>query len=450
MSAFTICGTIIHAPVCGELEIKPNALVEIDDSGQISAVHDANSSSYDACKKAALDAESLIELEDSQYLLPGMVDLHIHAPQFPQMGSALNLPLYDWLQQCTFPLEAKYADLDFAEKVYSSLVETLIANGTTTALYFATVHLESSKLLADICHKQGQRGLVGKVAMDNPDECPEYYRDESVQQGLQDTRSLIDYIRAMPGNENQRVLPVVTPRFIPSCTDEMLEGLGKIAKEYDCHVQTHCSESDWEHGYVIERHGVRDTISLDNFGLLGNKTVLAHSNFIDDSDMQTIKQRQTGIAHCPLSNFYFSNAVFPARKALDKGLDIGLGTDISGGASPSLLHNCNQAITASRTLEEGVNPELPAEQRGSPNSRIDFKEAFWMATTGGGRALNLKIGQITEGYAMDAIVVDTAVPESNVFVWDDRDSVEDVLQKIIYNVDRSNITKVWVQGDRLK
>ena len=450
MSAFTICGTIIHAPVCGELEIKPNALVEVDDSGQISAVHDTNSSSYDACKKAALDAESLIELEDSQYLLPGMVDLHIHAPQFPQMGSALNLPLYDWLQQCTFPLEAKYADLDFAEKVYSSLVETLIANGTTTALYFATVHLESSKLLADICHKQGQRGLVGKVAMDNPDECPEYYRDESVQQGLQDTRSLIDYIRAMPGNENQRVLPVVTPRFIPSCTDEMLEGLGKIAKEYDCHVQTHCSESDWEHSYVIERHGVRDTISLDNFGLLGNKTVLAHSNFIDDSDMQTIKQRQTGIAHCPLSNFYFSNAVFPARKALDKGLDIGLGTDISGGASPSLLHNCNQAITASRTLEEGVNPELPAEQRGSPNSRIDFKEAFWMATTGGGRALNLKIGQITAGYAMDAIVVDTAVPESNVFVWDDRDSVEDVLQKIIYNADRSNITKVWVQGDQLK
>ncbi len=450
MSAFTICGTIIHAPVCGELEIKPNALVEVDDSGQISAVHDTNSSSYDACKKAALDAESLIELEDSQYLLPGMVDLHIHAPQFPQMGGALHLPLYDWLQQCTFPLEAKYADLDFAEKVYSSLVETLIANGTTTALYFATVHLESSKLLADICHQQGQRGLVGKVAMDNPDECPEYYRDESVQQGLQDTRSLIDYIRAMPGNENQRVLPVVTPRFIPSCSDEMLEGLGKIAKEYDCHVQTHCSESDWEHSYVIERHGVRDTVSLDNFGLLGNKTVLAHSNFIDDSDMQTIKQRGTGIAHCPLSNFYFSNAVFPARKALDKGLDIGLGTDISGGASPSLLHNCNQAITASRTLEEGVNPELPAEQRGSPNSRIDFKEAFWMATTGGGRALNLKIGQITAGYAMDAIVVDTAVRESNVFVWDDRDSVEDVLQKIIYNVDRSNITKVWVQGDQLK
>ena len=450
MSGFTVLGTLIHAPVCGELEIKLKALVEVDSSGQISAIHDSGSSAYDVCRKKALDSGSLIELTNTQYLLPGMVDLHIHAPQWPQSGGALHLPLYDWLQQCTFPLEAKYADTEFAQKVYSSLVETLIANGTTTALYFATVHLESSKLLADICHKKGQRGLVGKVAMDNPDECPDYYRDVTTEQGLDDTRTLIEHIRAMPGNEDERVLPVVTPRFIPSCTDEMLTGLGQIAKEYNCHVQTHCSESDWEHGYVIERHGVRDTASLDNFGLLGNKTVLAHSNFINNTDMQTIKQRQTGIAHCPLSNFYFSNAVFPARKALDNGLDVGLGTDIAGGPNPSLLHNCNEAITASRTLEEGVNPDLPAEQRGSPNTRIDFKEAFWMATTGGGRALDLKIGLLKEGYAMDAMVIDTAVADSNLIIWDEFDSEEDILQKIIYNADRKNIRKVWVQGKIVK
>jgi len=450
MSGFAVLGTLIHAPVCGELEIKLKALVEVDSSGQISAIHDSDSSAYDVCRKEALDSGSLIELTNTQYLLPGMVDLHIHAPQWPQSGGALHLPLYDWLQQCTFPLEAKYADTEFAQKVYSSLVETLIANGTTTALYFATVHLESSKLLADICHKKGQRGLVGKVAMDNPDECPDYYRDVTTEQGLDDTRTLIEYIRAMPGNEDERVLPVVTPRFIPSCTDEMLTGLGQIAKEYNCHVQTHCSESDWEHGYVIERHGVRDTASLDNFGLLGNKTVLAHSNFINNTDMQTIKQRQTGIAHCPLSNFYFSNAVFPARKALDNGLDVGLGTDIAGGPNPSLLHNCNEAITASRTLEEGVNPDLPAEQRGSPNTRIDFKEAFWMATTGGGRALDLKIGLLKEGYAMDAMVIDTAVADSNLIIWDEFDSEEDILQKIIYNASRNNIRKVWVQGKIVK
>jgi guanine deaminase len=155
MSGFAVLGTLIHAPVCGELEIKLKALVEVDSSGQISAIHDSDSSAYDVCRKEALDSGSLIELTNTQYLLPGMVDLHIHAPQWPQSGGALHLPLYDWLQQCTFPLEAKYADTEFAQKVYSSLVETLIANGTTTALYFATVHLESSKLLADICHKKG-------------------------------------------------------------------------------------------------------------------------------------------------------------------------------------------------------------------------------------------------------------------------------------------------------
>ncbi len=450
MSVFSVLGTIIHAPILGELEIIPGGLVEVDERGEISAVHAADSDSHAVAKEKAIDADGLIELSSDQYLLPGMIDLHIHAPQWPQLGNALHLPLHEWLQQCTFPLEARYGDIEFAEKIYSSLVETLIANGTTTALYFATIHLESSKRLADICFNQGQRGLVGKVAMDNPDQCPDFYRDESTAQGLKDTRALIDYIRAMPGNENGRVLPVVTPRFIPSCSDEMLKGLGEIASEHDCHVQTHCSESDWEHDYVIERHGVHDTESLDNFGLLGNKTVLAHSNFINETDMQTIKQRQTGIAHCPLSNFYFSNAVFPARKALDLGLDIGLGTDISGGPNPSLLHNCNMAITASRALEEGVNPELSSEDRGSQNTRINFKEAFWMATTGGGKALDLKIGQIKEGYAMDAMVVDTTVADSNLMTWEGIDNDEDALQKIIYNANRSNITKVWVQGNLVK
>ncbi|NKB37957.1 MAG: guanine deaminase [Gammaproteobacteria bacterium] len=450
MKAFSVLGTLIHAPVLGELEILPAALVEVDGSGDISAVHRSNSESHANLTAQARQEDALIELSDSQYLLPGMIDLHIHAPQWPQMGGALHLPLYDWLQQCTFPLEAKYADLEFADKVYSSLVETLIANGTTTALYFATIHLEPSKRLAEICVAKGQRGLVGKVAMDNPAECPDFYRDASTEQGLDDTRALINYIREMPGNESARVLPVVTPRFIPSCTDEMLKGLGEIAKETNCHVQTHCSESDWEHNYVIERHGTEDTNSLNNFGLLGNKTVLAHSNFISEADMQLIKQQGSGIAHCPLSNYYFSNAVFPARKALDQGLDVGLGTDISGGPNPSLLHNCNVAVTSSRALEEGVNPELPAEERGVPGSRINFKEAFWMATSGGGRALDLKIGQISEGYAMDAMVVDTAVSDSNLITWDESDDLENVLQKILYNADRNNITKVWVQGEQIK
>lgn len=450
MSDFVVCGALIHAPVCGAVEIIADALVEVDDGGRIAATRRPGADGYREAKDKAARDNRLTTLATGQYLLPGMVDLHIHAPQWPQLGKAMHLPLPDWLQQCTFPLEAKYADMAFADRVYRSLVETLLANGTTTAVYFGTIHLESTLRLAELCLARGQRAWVGKVAMDNPEQCPDFYRDPSVAQGLDDTRALIEGVRGMPGNEAGMVKPAVTPRFIPACTDAILQGLGELAQACDCHVQTHCSESDWEHAYVIERHGMRDTLSLERFGLLTDKTVLAHANFIDQGDMEVIQQAQTGIAHCPLSNYYFSNAVFPARKALDQGLQVGLGTDISGGANPSLLGNCAMAVTSSRALEEGVDPTVASAARGAPGARIDFKEAFWMATTGGGLALNAPIGMFKEGYAFDAMVVDATLKDSNLILWEGLDRDEDLLQKIIYNADRHNIVKVWAQGRLVK
>jgi guanine deaminase len=448
--AGAIRGTLIHTPQLGEVEIIRDALVEIDDAGNISAVLRPESAEFGERIKTAFENETLFELGESQYLLPGLVDLHVHAPQWPQIGTALHLPLYDWLQQCTFPLEARYADLDFARENYESLVENLLANGTTTATYYGTIHLAATRLLADICLRKGQRAVVGKVAMDNKDECPAFYRDKSTSSGLDETRALIEYIRNLAGNETGRVLPAVTPRFIPACTDEMLTGLASIASEYDCHVQTHCSESDWEHKYVIERYGVNDTQSLDRFRLLTGKTVLAHSNLVNDDDMATIKARHSGIAHCPLSNIYFSNAVFPARRALDNGLNVGLGTDISGGPNPSVLHNCRASVNSSRLLEEGVDPKVAAANRGTPNSRIGCREAFWMATTGGARALGLKIGQFAKGFHFDSMVVDTSVEDTNLPEIVDSDSDDDMLQKIVYCAERRNITNVWIQGRIVK
>jgi guanine deaminase len=449
-AAFVVHGTLIHTPVLGEIEVLVNALVSVDDHGTISSVLRADASRHQEILAAARGNSTLIELQDGQYLLPGLVDLHIHAPQWPQMGKALHLPLDEWLQRCTFPLEAKYDDLEFAGKSYESLVDNLLANGTTTATYFGTVQVAATKLLADTALRKGQRAVIGKVAMDNEDQCPDFYRDPSSISGLDGTRELIEYVRGLSGNESALVMPAVTPRFIPSCTDEMLDGLATIAREYDCHVQTHCSESDWEHAYVQDRHGVNDTQSLDRIGLLTDKTILAHSNLIDDQDMATIKSSASAIAHCPLSNLYFSHSVFPARKALDSGLKLGLGTDISGGPSPSILHNCQAAVNVSRALEDGVDPALPAKERGAPGSRIDFREAFWMATAGGAKALGLNVGQFGEACAFDALLIDTSIPDSNLRIWDGVDTPDDILQKIIYNAGRRNITKVWVQGRLVK
>jgi guanine deaminase len=443
-------GTLIHTPVLGEAEVIEDALVSVDDAGRILTVRAPKDETYAADVVAARSNGQLVELSDHQYLLPGLVDLHIHAPQWPQVGKALHLPLYDWLQQCTFPLEARYADLEFARQNYASLVDNLLANGTTTATYYGTVHLEATKLLADICLSKGQRAVIGKVAMDNEEECPHFYRDQSTTSGLDDTRALIEYVRNLQGNDNEMVQPAVTPRFIPGCTDDMLHGLGSITDEYDCHVQTHCSESDWEHNYVLERHGVNDTQSLDRFRLLTEKTVLAHSNLINDEDLATIRSRQSSIAHCPLSNIYFSNAVFPVRRALDVGLNVGLGTDISGGPHPSILHNCAAAVNSSRMLEEGVDSAVAEEKRGTPNSRIDYLESFWMATVGGARSLGLKVGQFAEGFQFDAIVIDTNIADTNLQSRSDGDSVKDMLQKIIYGAERRNIVAVWVQGRKVK
>src|SRR5699024_1999909 len=128
--------------------------------------------------------------------------------------------------------ESKFADLDFAQKVYTQVVKQLLANGTTTALYFATIHKEASVLLAEICAEKGQRGLVGKVVMDDHEQNPDYYRDATTKDALADTEQFIIDVKELAKDVKQGVYPVVTPRFIPSCTDESLKGLGELAAKY--------------------------------------------------------------------------------------------------------------------------------------------------------------------------------------------------------------------------
>jgi guanine deaminase len=441
-------GNALHTPARGRIEFLPGVLIEVNGVGDIEAIHRKDSPQAAAASARHRADGTLVTLEKSQYLLPGLVDLHVHAPQWPQLGSALDLPLEEWLQAYTFPLEARYRDVEYARGVYESLVDGLLANGTTTAMYFGTIHLAATRTLADICLKRFQRALIGRVAMDDPHQCPPFYRDPSAVVAEAETRAFIGYVRSMAGNDSGLILPVITPRFIPSCTDELLSGLGRLARETGCHVQTHCSESDWAHEFVLARYGVTDTAALGRFGLLSRRTVLAHGNFIDGPDVATILEAGAGIAHCPLSNVYFSDAVFPLRRMLEQGVHVGLGTDISGGASPSVLENVRHAVIASRSLESGVDPRLRRASRRSPGSRIDVATAFWLATAGGGIALDLPIGLFREGYQFDAIVLDGQTPDSNLRL-DESAAPEDTLQKIVYHATRADIREVWVANRRV-
>ena len=444
----TVSGTFVHAPTPEAVEILADALVTVDAAGTIAAVVAADDPGHGRARSEAAAAGRLVTMPPGAMVLPGFVDLHIHAPQYPQLGKALDVPLEVWLQRHTFPLEARYADTGFARRIYPALVADLLDNGTTTAVYFATIHEAATKLLVDACLAGGQRAFVGKVAMDNPEECPPFYRDASVEAGLAGTRGVIDYVRTHPDNRAGLVEPVVTPRFVPSCTDPMLEGLGALARECGCAVQTHCSESDWQHGHALSRFGRRDAEVLDGFGLLTRRTVLAHGNFLDAGDMDRIRARGSGVAHCPLSNVYFSNAVFPLRAALDKGVRVGLGTDIAGGPSASLFDGCRMAVAASRMLEEGVDAGQGPETRRRPGTRIDFRAALHLATAGGAAVLDVPAGRFAPGCHFDAMLVDPAAPGSTVRVHDDLDTAEDIVQKIVFSASRPNIRDVWVAGRR--
>ena len=414
---------LLHSPERGRIERINDALVSVSEEGAIESIVPGG------------DVPGATDLRDRGVLLPGLVDLHIHAPQFPQLGAALDVPLEDWLFKYTFPLEARYDDLAFATEVYDRLVRRLLSNGTTTAVYFATIHGPASLKLAETCLRLGQRAWVGRVAMDLADGCPDYYRDASAAQSVEETARFIDAVRALPGN--RLVEPAITPRFIPACSDAALKGLGALAAATGAPVQTHCSESDWEHAFVHDRMGMTDTAALDHLGLLTRRCVLAHAGHITDADMALIKARGAGIAHCPLSNAYFGNAVFPLRRALRKALRVGLGTDISGGYSSFLLDNARAAVTSSRMLEDGVDPERAARERGSPDARVDFRDAFYLATRGGAEVLDLPVGAFEEGLQFDAILVDLS---------DDFGPPEDLLQKIVMRATPAEILATWVAG----
>lgn len=452
MDEFVIRGRVIN-PVAPDRVAMADSVVHVGAGGMVMACHDAGAPMAErVLGHAARHGMAVHALSPTQLLMPGFADLHVHAPQWPQMGRALDLPLRDWLEQRTFPLEARFADPAFAAPVYDEMVRALLANGTTTAVFFATIHEESSLLLARTCLHYGLRAHVGLVAMDDPALCPPTYRNASVEQALAATRRFIHAVRALPGNEGGLVRPMVTPRFIPACTDGLLRGLGALAAAEGCLIQTHCSESDWEHDHVRQRTGVNDTVALDRFGLLRRGTVLAHSCFMGVDDMALVHARGAAIAHCPISNAYFAGAVLPLRRAWQAGVHVGLGTDISGGYSPSVAVNAAMAVTAARMLDSGTDPDRPAATRGAPGSRLTFTNALWLATRGGTAALGLEAGQFMAGQAFDAIVIDRAAPGSNILppTHGGPDSVaEDVVQQVLCNIGRPNIHAVWVAGRKV-
>src|SRR5271155_3625609 len=271
--------------------------------------------------------------------------------------------------------------------LYTRLVKRLIRNGTTTALYFATIHLEASKILADICDSIGQRAYVGKL---NADQLSPDYYVETTSSSLADTETFIQYCHSkFPGTPQRTstIHPVITPRFIPTCSYLLLQGLGQLAQKHDVHVQSHAAETLDQLHLVRHQypHLQRDIAIFSSVGLLRpNKTVLAHGVHLHDSEVSMLAAQKCGIAACPLSNILYSHGVVPVQRYHARGLRVGLGTDFGGGPCAGMLSAVRGAIMADRTVEfvaiergEGVK-HWPEEKE--VNWQVDFTYAYHLAT----------------------------------------------------------------------
>ncbi|KAF1550588.1 Guanine deaminase, partial [Eudyptula albosignata] len=391
-------GTFVHSVPSAPMEILHGHLLGVDDSGTIAFLEQTDQQEQLA-KKWGFKTSDIRELSNHEFFMPGMVDTHIHAPQYSFTGTRVDLPLLQWLITYTFPTEAKYKDSDFAEEVYTRVVRRTLKNGTTTACYFATIYTDTSLLLAEIIDKFGQRAFVGKVCMDMNDSVPQY--KENTADSVQETESMSFSYFQYP-----RVQPVITPRFGPSCTEDLLCALGDLAQARDLHVQSHISENEEELKLVENMFPAYQNYTelYDKNKLLTSKTVMAHACYLSEEELKLFSLRGAAISHCPNSNFSLRSGVLNVQKVLKHNVKLGLGTDVAGGYSASMLDAIRKTMIASNSLQINKMNE----------TGLTLEEAFQLATLGGSQALGLDdvIGNFEVGKEFDALLINTKASDS--------------------------------------
>lgn len=469
-------GTFIHSASLTELEVLENAAVSVD-GGTGTILEIEKTVTGEMVKLWEGDVRTkIVRAGEGQFFFPGFIgmasflyvgitysnpttDTHIHASQYPNSGIFGTSTLLDWLNRYTFPLEASLSNPSKARTVYTRCVSRTLSHGTTTAAYYATRDVTSTNILASVCFSAGQRAFVGRCCMD----ClsPDNYRDESPAQAIADTKACAAYIGELDPT-HALVTPIITPRFAPSCSRELLAGLGAYMAESGLPCQTHISENKAEIAFVAELFPEHDSYAsvYDAYGLLQPKTVLAHAIHLSDAEIALVKSTGAKVSHCPISNAALTSGAARVRRLLNEGIVVGLGTDVSGGYSPSILEAARQATMTSRfvALTDG------------DDSKLSVEEALYLATRGGAEVLGLesKVGAFELGMEWDAILIGlTNVPEVDeerelgrvgervsdvvgggmgpvdVFGWE---NWSEKVAKWMYCGDDRNVLSVWVKG----
>ena len=363
-----------------------------------------------------------------QLLMPAMNDLHVHAPQYRNLGIAMDLELLPWLNTYTFPEESKYKDPAYAERMYRRFVRDLWKLGTMRAAIFATIHPDASCLLADLLNEAGMGGVVGLVGMDRngPDTL-----SNTVEEAVEGTKRLMVHTASMP-----LVSTIVTPRFVPSCSPEMMTALGQLANEYHLPVQSHLSENPSEIAWVkeLEPESTCYGDAYLRYGMFGQTpTLMAHCCYTDGEEFELMRKHQVFAVHCPTSNCNLGSGIAPIRRFLDAGIPVALGSDVSGGSGFSIFRVIHYALQMAKLQWRFTDQK---------ENFLSLSEVFYLATKSGGSFFG-KVGSFEPGYAFDALVVDDS--DLNF----DHYTIQHRLERYIYLGDDRQLTHRFCQGREL-
>ena len=366
-------------------------------------------------------------------IIPGLTDLHTHAPQYAFRGLGTDMELLDWLSTYTFPEESKYAELDYANRAYTNFSGALKRSATTRACIFATLHTPATLLLMDKLEQTGIVSYVGKVGMDR--NCPAILRQANAEAAYIATRSWIDNAE----DRFKTTKPIITPRFIPTCSDELMRYLKILQEEYSLPVQSHLSENKDEIDWVKELCPQSDSYAqaYEQFGLFGGDgvpTIMAHCVWCNEEEENLMKQNEVFVAHCPQSNTNLASGIAPIRRYIRNGIKTGLGSDIAGGCHISIFRAMSDAVQVSKLYWRLVDHD---------DKPLSISEAFYLGTVGGGSFFG-KVGSFEKGYEFDAVILD----DSSILTTNPL-SIEERLARIIYCSDDNCIYAKYVRGKKI-
>jgi guanine deaminase len=368
----------------------------------------------------------VVEYRD-KLIIPGMIDCHVHFPQIDIIAS-YGEQLLDWLNRYAYPVEQKFADAAHAAEVADFFVDELLRNGTTTALVFATVHPQSVDAIFDKALQQNMRLLAGKVLMDK--NCPEELRDDA-QSGYTDSLALIN-----KWHGKGRLSYAITPRFAVTSSEGQLAEAGRLASEHpDVYVHTHLAEDDDEVELIAKQFpwSVSYLDVYEHFGLVRERSVFAHCLHLDDRDRKSLSEHGGAIAFCPTSNLFLGSGLFDLRSANDQGIRVGLGTDVGGGTSLSVLRTASEAYKVLHLQGQALPPF----------------DALYLATLGAARALYLedKIGNFEPGKEADFVVLDSRATSITSRRLSKSDDVAEKLFALIMLGDDRSVVATYLMGE---